>query len=134
MPIAVCDERIPTTSPPTPISGRSAAACDRRGPQEQNEATADAAEQFRRNQSLRDWLTAAMHAGDRIAVTIVDQRFTGTVEEVGDDLLALRAMFGRVDIHLAAGIPLQIELEDHPTSGGQRGRTDVRVRRGDRHT
>jgi hypothetical protein len=93
--------------------------------QEQNDATADAAEQFRRNQSFRDWLTAAMHAGDRIAVTVVDQRFTGTVEELGDDLLGLRAMFGRVDIHLAPGIPLQIELEDHPTSGGHRGRTDV---------
>jgi hypothetical protein len=93
--------------------------------QEQNDATDDAAEQFRRNQSLRDWLTAAMHAGDRIAVTVVDQRFTGTVEEIGEDLLALRALFGRVDVRLAPGIPLQIEVEDHPTKGGQRGRTDV---------
>jgi hypothetical protein len=93
--------------------------------QEQNDATADAAEQFRRNQSFRDWLTAAMHAGDRLAVTVVDQRFTGTVEEIGEDLLGLRALFGRVDIHLVPGIPLQIEVEDHPTSGGQRGRTDV---------
>jgi len=65
-----------------------------------------------------------MHAGDRIAVTIVEQRFTGTVEEVGEDLLGLRAIFGRVDLHVAAGIPLHIELVDHPTSGGHRGRTD----------
>jgi hypothetical protein len=92
--------------------------------QEQDDATADAQEQFQRHQSFRDWLTAAMHAGDRLACTVVDQRFTGTVEEVGEDLLALRALFGRIDIHLAPGIPLQIEVEDHPKSGGQRGRTD----------
>ena len=77
-----------------------------------------------RRQSFHEWLTEAMHAGDRIAVTIVDQRFTGTVEEVGEDLLALRAIFGRVDLHLIAGIPLHIELVDHPTGGGHHGRTD----------
>jgi hypothetical protein len=93
--------------------------------QEQDDATADAREQFQRHQSFRDWLTAAMHAGDRLAITVVDQRFTGTVEEIGDDLIGLRAMFGRVDIHVLPGIPLQIELEDHPKSGGQRGNTDV---------
>jgi hypothetical protein len=92
--------------------------------QEQDDATADAREQFQRHQSLADWLVAAMHAGDRIAVTVADQRFAGTVEEIGDDLLGLRALFGRIDIHLAPGIPLQIEVEDHPRSGGQRGRTD----------
>jgi hypothetical protein len=93
--------------------------------QEQDDATADAREQFQRHQSFRDWLTAAMHAGDRLAITVVDQRFTGTVEEIGDDLIGLRAMFGRVDIHLISGIPLQIDLEDHPKSGGMRGNTDV---------
>jgi len=88
---------------------------------EQDDATADAQEQFQRHQSFRDWLIAAMHAGDRIAVTVVEQRFTGTVEAVGDDIIGLRALFGRVDVHVAPGIPIQIELEDHPTSGGQRG-------------
>jgi hypothetical protein len=91
---------------------------------EQHDAIADAQEQWQHNQSFRDWLTDAMHAGDRLAVTVVDQRFTGTVEEVGADLLGLRCMFGRVDIHLALGIPMQIELVDHPTSGGHRGNTD----------
>ena len=93
--------------------------------QEQADATADAREQFQRNQSFRDWLIAAMHAGDRLAITVVEQRFTGTVEEIGDDLIGLRALFGRVDIHVASGIPLLIELADHPTSGGMRGNTDV---------
>src|SRR5690242_15441916 len=93
--------------------------------QEQDDAAADAREQFQRHQSLRDWLIAAMHAGDRLAVTVVDQRFTGTVEELGSDLIGLRALFGRVDIHVTSGIPLQIELEDHATSGGRRGNIDV---------
>src|SRR5215475_10383312 len=93
--------------------------------QEQDDAAADAREQFQRHQSFRDWLTAAMHAGDRLAITVVDQRFTGTVEEIGDDLIGLRAMFGRVDIHVVPGIPMQIEIEDHPTSGGQRGEADL---------
>jgi len=93
--------------------------------QEQDDATADAREQFQRHQSFRDWLTAAMHAGDRLAITVVEQRFTGTVEEIGADLIGLRAMFGRIDIHVSPGIPMQIEIEDHPTSGGQRGNTDV---------
>jgi hypothetical protein len=91
---------------------------------EQDGAAHDAREQFQRRQTLRDWLTAAMHAGDRLAATILDQRFTGLVEEVGEDLLAIRAIFGRVDLHLAPGIPMQIELVDHPTTGGSRGRTD----------
>ena len=93
--------------------------------QEQDDATADAQEQFQRHQSFRDWLIAAMHAGDRIACTVVGQRFSGTVEEIGDGLIGLRAIFGRVDIHVEPGIPLQIELEDHPARGGQRGNTEV---------
>ena len=90
---------------------------------EQHDAAADAEEQWQRGQTLCDWLIDAMHAGDRLAVTIVEQRFTGTVEEVGADLLGLRAMFGRVDIHLAPGIPMHIELVEHPPSGGHRGQT-----------
>ena len=92
---------------------------------EQDDASRDAQENFQRNQTMREWLIAAMHAGDRLAVTIVDQRFTGTVEEIGPDLLGLRCIFGRVDIHLALGITMQIELVDHPASGGHRGNTDT---------
>jgi len=92
---------------------------------EQHDAIADAQEQWNRNQTFRDWLTDAMHAGDRLAVTVVDQRFTGTIEEVGDDIVGLRCIFGRVDLQLLPGIPLYIELVDHPTSGGHRGKTDA---------
>jgi hypothetical protein len=92
---------------------------------EQHDAIADAQEQFEHNQTFTDWLTDAMHAGDRLAVTVVDQRFTGTVEEIGPDLLGMRCIFGRVDIHLALGVTLQIELVDHPASGGHRGNIDT---------
>ena len=70
--------------------GRRRARCGRSGRPSNTTPPADAQEQWQRNQTFRDWLIAAMHAGDRLAVTIVDQRFTGTVEEVGDDLLGLR--------------------------------------------
>ncbi len=43
--------------------------------QEQDDAASDAREQFQRHQSFRDWLIAAMHAGDRLAITVVEQRF-----------------------------------------------------------
>jgi hypothetical protein len=85
-------------------------------------ATEDAAAQWRHSRTLSDWLDERMHAGDRIAVTIGDQRFTGLVEETGEDLIALRAFFGRVDVHLTGGLPLTIEIHEHATSGGDRAR------------
>jgi hypothetical protein len=88
---------------------------------EQETATADATAQWRHHRSLTDWLRERMHAGDRIAVTVVEQSFTGLVEEVGDDLLALRCAFGRVEIHVCAGIPISFELVEHATEGGTRG-------------
>jgi hypothetical protein len=83
-------------------------------------ATADAAEQHRRGRTLADWLAERAHAGDRIAVAVGSQRLAGLVEETGPDLIALRAVFGRVDVHLTNGSPLYIELVDHPDSGGER--------------
>jgi hypothetical protein len=93
---------------------------------EQEIATADAAAQWRHHRSLTDWLCERMHAGDRIAVTVVEQSFTGLVDEVGDDLLALRCAFGRVEIHVCAGIQISFELVEHATQGGTR----ATIRRG----
>jgi hypothetical protein len=67
-----------------------------------------------------------MHAGDRIAVRVGEQTFVGLVDEVGDDLVALRCGFGRVEIHVSEGIPMSLELVEHATKGGTRGA----VRRG----
>src|SRR4051812_30075652 len=90
---------------------------------EQEDAAADAAVQWRHGRTLEDWLGERMHAGDRVAVLIGDQRFAGYVEETSDDLLSLRAAYGRVDVHLVPGMPLSIEIYDHATSGGARARS-----------
>ena len=93
---------------------------------EQEAAAADAAAQWRYGRTLADWFRARMHAGDRIAVTVASQPFVGLVDEVGDDLLALRCGFGRVEIHVSVGIPISIDLVEHATQGGRRapnGRT-----------
>jgi hypothetical protein len=59
---------------------------------ETDAATEDAQAQWRHTRTLHDWLTERLHAGD----------------------------FGRVDVHLAHGIALSIEIIDHATSGGER--------------
>jgi hypothetical protein len=87
-------------------------------------ATADAVAQWRHSRTLLDWLTDRMHAGDRIAVMIGSRRFAGTVEEAGPDLLALRAAFGRVDVHVMPGLPLSMEINDKASAGGERGRSN----------
>ncbi len=86
-------------------------------------ATEDAAAVWRHGRTLEDWLHERMHAGDRVAITVGDQRFAGYVHETGDDLIALRTVFGRVDVHVAPGVAMYIELYDHATSGGERART-----------
>src|SRR4051794_21568232 len=83
-------------------------------------ATADAAEQRNHTRTLNDWLAERASAGDRIAVAVGSQRLAGLVEETGPDLIALQAVFGRVDVHLTPGMPMYIELVDHPASGGRR--------------
>lgn len=89
--------------------------------EEQEAATADAATAWRRSRSMTDWLTARMHSGDRVAVTVGPCRFTGAVREVGYDILALRADEGRVDVNLAAAVPLAFAVCDRSGTGGVRG-------------
>jgi hypothetical protein len=89
---------------------------------EQEQATADAAAQWRQSRTLTDWFEARMNAGDRIEVTVGGQRFAGFVEEVGPDLLGLRCAFGRVDIHIVPGVALLIDIADKATTGGTSAR------------
>jgi hypothetical protein len=88
---------------------------------EQDAATADAAAQWRHGRGLSDWLLDRMHAGDRIAARVGDHTFAGLVDEVGDDLLALRCTFGRVEINLGCTAPISFALVEHATKGGMRG-------------
>ena len=90
---------------------------------EQEVATEDAAAHWRHGRTLEDWLGERMHAGDRVAVLVGDQRFAGYIEETSDDLLAVRAAYGRVDVHLVAGLPITIEMYDHAAAGGSRARS-----------
>jgi hypothetical protein len=95
---------------------------------EEEAATRDAAEQWRRSRSLADWLVERMHAGDIVAVSVGPQRFTGTIEEVGPDLVALRCTFGRVDVHTADATPLAVQVVEHATAGGRRASSRRRFR------
>jgi hypothetical protein len=94
-----------------------------RAEQETAAAAADAATQWRHSRTLTDWLVERMHAGDRIAVIVGEQRFTGIVEEASADLIALRGMFGRVDIHVAPGLPVSIVIEESAREGGERAKS-----------
>jgi hypothetical protein len=87
---------------------------------EEEQATRDALERWRRSRTIVDWFVERMNAGDVIAVTCGPKRFTGTVEEVGPDLVGLRAAFARVDVHLASTAPMQFELVERVTEGGRR--------------
>src|SRR5262249_44802453 len=95
---------------------------------DQEQATLDAAEQWRRNRRFTDWLADRMHAGDRVSVETGTQWFTGTVDEGGADTVAVRGDFGRGDGHLESGVPVQIEVIERATAGGTRGSQRRRFR------
>lgn len=86
-------------------------------------AIVDATERRRHEQTLVDWLTDHMHAGDWVAATCGSTRFEGEVEEVSPDLVALRTRLGRVDLHLVPGAPVVFHVADHRTAGGRRAPT-----------
>ena len=82
-----------------------------------SDTAGDATAEWRHSRRMTDWLGERMKNGDRIAVTVAGTRFAGLVEEMSADLIALRAVFGSVDIHVASGVPLHIQL-DEPVPGG----------------
>lgn len=87
---------------------------------EAEEAGRDAAEQWQHSRTLRDRLVECMHRGDRVSVVFADQRVTGEVLDVADDLLALRTVAGRIDVHVVPGMPLLIQVVERAPSGGRR--------------
>jgi hypothetical protein len=87
---------------------------------EQEAATRDARADWTHRLTLVDRLRAHMHRGDTLVVAVAGHGVTGSVEEVGDDLLALMSPGGRVDIHLAPTIPMTFEVSA-AREGGHRG-------------
>ncbi|MCU1427261.1 MAG: hypothetical protein JWL83_1261 [Actinomycetia bacterium] len=55
-----------------------------------------------------------------MVVVMPHVRFHGMVEAVGPDLLALRTVSGRVDVHLDAGVPLMLQIGERVREGGAR--------------
>lgn len=87
---------------------------------EEEQATRDALERWRRSRTAVDWFVERMNAGDTVAVTCAAQRFTGIVEEVGPDAIGVRTPFARVDVHVGSTAAMQFELVEHASAGGRR--------------
>ncbi len=88
---------------------------------DEEEWTRAALERWRHNRSLLDVLRECMHRGDTITVCPGSVTFTGRVAAVGDDLLALAAPDGRVDVHCHADAPLVVRIAERARTGGTRG-------------
>jgi hypothetical protein len=89
--------------------------------EEQEAATRDAAEDWQHRQTLADRLRAHMHRGDGLTVTVLGRRLVGFVEEVGEDVLALRTASGRIDVHVAPSIAFEYAVTSPAREGGHRG-------------
>ena len=89
--------------------------------EEQEAATREAAEDWQHRQTMVDRLRAHMHRGDGLTVTVLGRRLIGFVEEVGEDVLALRTATGRIDVHLRPSIAFEYALTAPAREGGHRG-------------
>jgi hypothetical protein len=87
---------------------------------EQEAEVADAADEWRHRRTLRDVALETLHRGDPIVALLLHVRFHGDVEAVGPDLLAIRTVRGRVDIHLHDGVPLLLQVAERVKEGGAR--------------
>jgi hypothetical protein len=80
-----------------------------------------AAKDHLRGRRLVDVAMELVHRGDRVAVTIGEQRLTGVVTYAAGDLACVRTPAGDVDLNLAA--PLAVQVVERVRSGGAaRGR------------
>lgn len=88
---------------------------------EEEAAGADAVERWRHGLSLRDRLVECMHRGDPVAALVSGHRFAGEVVEVSDDLVSLRSVAGRVDVHICDAVPVAFEVVERVRAGGHLG-------------
>src|SRR5689334_19567172 len=84
---------------------------------EQDAASAEAMEEWRHQKTLRDIALETVHRGDPVVITLPHVNFYGNVEAVGPDLIALRSVSGRVDVHVHEGIPLVLQIGERVKDG-----------------
>jgi hypothetical protein len=82
--------------------------------------TADAVDDWRHHRTLRDMALETVHRGDPIVVLLEHVRIHGHVEAVGPDLLGVRSVSGRVDVHLHSGVPMMLQIGERVKEGGAR--------------
>jgi hypothetical protein len=91
---------------------------------EQEAAATDAVDDWRHRRSLRDLALEIVHRGDPVVAILEHVRFFGDIEAVGSDLLAIRSVLGRVDIHLHDSVPLLLQVGERIREGGARESLD----------
>ena len=69
-----------------------------------------AVERWQHRRTLLDVIRECMHRGDTIALRLGDITFTGLVQAIGDDLVALAARDGRVDVRVDGHTPLVVRV------------------------
>jgi hypothetical protein len=101
--------------------GDAAAAVRAEWRADEEEWTRAAFERWQHARTLVDVLRECMHRGDTVALRLPHETLTGTVQSVGDDLLALAMPEGRVDVNVGGVVPLVARIVDRARTGGTRG-------------
>ncbi len=88
---------------------------------DEDEWTRAAVERWQHQRTLLDVIRECMLRGDTIALRLGNITFTGLVQAIGDDLVALDAAEGRVDVRVDDHTQLVARVLEHPHAGGTRG-------------
>ncbi len=88
---------------------------------DEEEWTRAALEHWQHQRTLLDVVRECMHRGDTVAVRLPHATFTGRVCAVGDDLVAIDVLDGRVDVRVDAHTPVVVRVVERARAGGTRG-------------
>ena len=88
---------------------------------DEEEWTRAAVERWQHQRTLLDVIRECMLRGDTIALRLGHITFTGLVQAIGDDLVALDARDGRVDVRVDEHTPLVMRVHERARAGGTRG-------------
>jgi hypothetical protein len=88
---------------------------------DEEEWTRAAVERWQHQRTLLDVICECMLRGDTIALRLGHITFTGLVQAIGDDLVALAAADGRVDVRVDDHTQLIVRVHERARTGGTRG-------------